>query len=243
MSMSESSGKADAAVYPPAPEFDAAFRLSADGVLLAGDPALNRAVREAFSTFNGAVFLNVIEASLLDVFLRLARAAAFESVATDDWGLRGVDAADRIALPFCMALARPVLLRWLEAVTGCEPLATVEGLIARMAPGDILEWHRDARLGVRRLAVVIHLTEVPYEGGRFELRTKQGQWPLMSCEHRVPGSTAIFRLGLDLQHRVTPVTSGGPRTIFAGWFRGPVQAGDGSYLPTARNFSEGRGRG
>jgi Rps23 Pro-64 3,4-dihydroxylase Tpa1-like proline 4-hydroxylase len=123
-------------------------------------------------------------------------------------------------------------------VTGCQPIAAVEGVLARMQAGDILEWHRDAFHGVRRLAVVINLSEQPFEGGRFEMRRRESGTPLFAYDHAVPGSMMIFRLGIDLQHRVTPVTAGGPRVAFSGWLRAPIQPDEPRKLP---NFSVLRG--
>jgi hypothetical protein len=36
--------------------------------------------------------------------------------------------------------------------------------------------------------------------------------------HASPGEALVFEVSPALEHRVTPLTAGGPRTIFAGWF-------------------------
>lgn len=217
--------------YPPPPIFEAPFRVSRAGVSIDSDPAISTAVAEAFDRYQGAVFSQVIEPDLLELLLGLARSARFDAVATADFGDRGIARDERTALPMCMALARSNLLDWLQQVTGCEPISTVEGVLARMQPGDILEWHRDLLFGVRRLAVVINLSEAPFEGGRFEMRRRGSMEPLFAYDHVVPGSVMIFRLGADLQHRVTPVTAGGPRLAFAGWLRAPIQPDEDRRLP------------
>ncbi len=186
---------------------------------------------------HGAVFTNVITPRLLDSLLALARSAQFESVVTADFGDRAVDGRDRTAIPFCVALARPQLLSWIQQVGGCQPIATVEGLLARMLPGDILSWHRDAFHGVRRLAVVINLSEQPFEGGRFELRARDTLQPIFAYDHKATGSMMVFRLGPNLQHRVTPVTAGGPRIVFAGWLRAPIGKDEPRRLPNASGLA------
>lgn len=227
--------------YPPPPEFDAPFRISRSGVAIDSDPAITDAVARAFDHRHGAVFTGVLEQGLLDRLLRLSRSADFSAVATGDFGDRGIDGCNGAAVPMCVALARPNLLSWLEQVTGCEPITTVEGVLARMGPGDILEWHRDSFHGIRRLAVVINLSEAPFTGGRFEMRRRESKAPLFAYDHAEPGSMMIFRLGGDLQHRVTPVTAGGPRVVFAGWFRAPIQVNESRRLPnssmTLRDFA------
>lgn len=217
--------------YPSPPVFAAPFRISRAGVTIDHDPAVANAVAEAFDRCHGAVFTDVLDPDLLETLLAVSRSAGFQSVATADFGDRGIDSQARTALPMCMALARPNLLAWLEQVTGCEPVSTVEGVLARMQSGDILEWHRDAFHGVRRLAVVINLSETPFEGGRFEMRRRESKAPLFAYDHTAPGSVMVFRLGADLQHRVTPVTAGGPRVAFAGWLRAPIQPEESRRLP------------
>lgn len=226
--------------YPSPQQFESPFRISSAGVSIDPDPSVANAVRQAFDRNQGAVFTGVIEPGLLDIFLWLARSANFEAVSTADFGDRGIDGRERTAVPMCMALARSNLLSWLEKVTGCEPITTVEGVLARMQRGDILDWHRDAFHGVRRLAVVINLSEMPFEGGRFEMRRPETKETLFSYDHTVPGSVMIFRLGRDLQHRVTPVTAGGPRVAFSGWLRAPIQADESRRLPNFSVIPDGR---
>jgi hypothetical protein len=219
--------------YPLPPCFEGPFRISRNGVAIDPDPAVEEAITRAFDHSQGAVFTGVLEQGLLDILLRLSRAANFNAVATEDFADRGIDGRDSTAVPMCVALARPNLLSWLEQVTGCEPITTVEGVLARMGPGDFVEWHRDAFHGVRRLAVVINLSEQPFEGGRFEMRRRDTQEPLFAYSHESPGSMMVLRLGPELQHRVTPVTGGGPRVTFAGWFRAPIQSTEARRLPCA----------
>jgi hypothetical protein len=80
-------------------------------------------------------------------------------------------------------------------------------------------WHDDLPENpTRRIGITINLSENPYEGGLFELRKKKTQQILTRHRHEKPGSALIFDVSDALEHRVWPVTSGGPRRIFAGWF-------------------------
>lgn len=116
-----------------------------------------------------------------------------------------------------LALRRAPLLRWLERVAGCGPLVRVEGEVAEHRAGgeDHLSWHQDMHKPGRKLALVIDLSDTRYEGGEFELRDTQSRQVLIRHHHDQPGSALLFRIAENLEHRVLPVTSGGPRRVFA----------------------------
>ncbi|MES1973390.1 MAG: 2OG-Fe(II) oxygenase [Pseudomonadota bacterium] len=121
-----------------------------------------------------------------------------------------------------LALRRAPLLRWLERVAGCGPLIRVEGEVAEHRPGgeDYLSWHQDMHKPGRKLALVIDLSDARYEGGIFELRDRQSKQLLIRHHHDQPGSALLFRIDENLEHRVLPVRSGGPRRVFACGFHG-----------------------
>ena len=211
--------------YPAAPEFPSPIRIgSGDTVVL--EPSMTCEIRKAIQIVGGAVFDDVIEPGLLASLIAAAHKAAFRQVDLQEFGLRGNDLSPQAALPFCMSLARPSFMRWLEAISGCDPIAHIEGHLVEMRAGNNLGWHRDAGFGIRRLALVINLTTCVYEGGDFELRRKSTREPMFGYHAATPGSLAVFRLSQDLEHQVTRVDSGGPRTTFSGWARGPWCAGD-----------------
>lgn len=123
-----------------------------------------------------------------------------------------------------LAVRRAPLLRWLERVAGCGPLERVEGEVAAHRPGgeDYLSWHQDTHKPGRRLALVIDLSDAAYEGGMFELRDKATGQMLVRHHHREAGSALLFRIADTLEHRVLPVTAGGPRRVFACGFHAPA---------------------
>ncbi|WP_162233337.1 2OG-Fe(II) oxygenase [Sphingomonas sp. Leaf33] len=124
-----------------------------------------------------------------------------------------------------IALARPPMLRWLEAVTGCGPLTRVDGRViqARANGIDALDWHDDRGNVDRRLAITIDLSDTGYDGGLFELREVASQRLLTTHRHDRPGSALIFDVADDIEHRVQPVTRGGPRRVYTGWFLGAMR--------------------
>jgi hypothetical protein len=216
----------DERAYPSAPAFTAPVRIGQSETQILATAATTAAIRDALATSGGAVFHDVLEPSLLQSLCGVARKAAFRQVDLEAYGLRGNDLSPSSALPFCITLARPAFMAWLEAIGGGDRIGHIEGHLVEMKPGNSLGWHRDAGLGIRRLALVLNLTEQPYQGGEFELRRRAPREPMLTYHAGTTGSLAVFRLGRNLEHQVTQVTSGGPRTTFSAWARGPRCAGD-----------------
>ena len=212
--------------YPPAPVFHAPIRIGRDGTKILADPSTTANIRYALAAYGGAVFHDVMDADLLESLREVASRAPFRQIDLKEYGLRGNDLSAQSALPFCVTLARPAFMRWLEDISGCEAVSHIEGHLVQMVVGNSLGWHRDAGLGIRRLALVVNLTTAEYEGGDFELRHRDPYVPMLTYHAGSPGSLAVFRLAQDLQHQVTRILSGGPRTTFSGWARGPLCSGD-----------------
>lgn len=135
-------------------------------------------------------------------------------------GERLLESPGRAGDGLTLALQRPELHRWLETVTGCGPLDDAQGHIARHDGSceQALEWHDDRSDQRRRLAITINLDDRPYDGGIFELRARDGGRPMFRHVHAMVGEALVFEVSRRMEHRLTPVTSGGPRTVFAGWF-------------------------
>lgn len=209
--------------YPDAPVFVAPVRIGPEATDILADAAASADIAKALAANGGVVLHDVIAPDLLASWMRVIDNTPFQHVAigaSGQFGTRKNDISPATALPFCMALARPAFMTWLERIGGCAAITNVEGHLAQMQPGHAIHWHRDAGLGIRRLAMVLNLSTDRYEGARFELRRKSTQQPLLSYYANTIGSLAIFRLGDDLQHRVSRLVSGGPRNSFAGWARG-----------------------
>lgn len=175
---------------------------------------------DSFARWRAIAFSNVLDPPLTETLLRVSDRSTFVADVVEGLGHREVEAPARAGAAITLALKRPNLLRWIEAVTGCGPLGEVDGRLAQARPGglDQLTWHDDMIDRGRRLAITINLTDRPYEGGEFELRAKGSDAVLLRHRHVRPGSALLFEVAPGLEHRVLPVLSGGPRRVYAGWF-------------------------
>ncbi|HEY0302190.1 MAG TPA: 2OG-Fe(II) oxygenase [Rhizomicrobium sp.] len=161
------------------------------------------------------------------LFAQMRRNARFVPDGDAKVGQRLLEEPPRLGTALCFLLKRQPLRAWLEQITGIGPLVTVGGATAQFLAGGghQLEWHNDLVADqARLLGVTVNLGSEPYEGGRFELRRRKETALLAHYDHRQFGSALMFRVSRDLMHRVTPVTEGGPRTVFGGWFFGEAPA-------------------
>jgi hypothetical protein len=148
--------------------------------------------------------------------------AAFVSDHVEGLGHRTIEQPALAGRMLTLLLHREPLFRWLERVTGCAPIRAVEGRVVQThaVPGDELAWHDDMNgPHRRRLGVTLALTSPPYEGGLFELR-RVGESALLRFIHDSPGTMLVFKISPALEHRVHPLTAGGPRRVYTGWFVG-----------------------
>jgi hypothetical protein len=173
-----------------------------------------------FSKHRAIACAGAIEPDLLATLMRFCRDGHFEPDEVAGLGHREVEKPQRAGGTISLALKRVVLIDWIERATGCGPLETVEGRVVRARANnhDQLLWHDDLDDPKRRLAITINLGEHAYEGGLFELREKRTEKLLASHLHLEPGTALIFDVAYDIEHRVLPVTSGGPRCVYTGWF-------------------------
>lgn len=121
-------------------------------------------------------------------------------------------------------LNSPPLFGLLCRVTGCGPIGRFEGRVYRLEPrrGHHDAWHDDVG-GGRLLAMSVNLSRRPFSGGRLQIRDRGSGRIVHDVANTGFGDAVVFRLGSDLEHRVTEVTGAHPKTALAGWFH----AGDG----------------
>ena len=174
-------------------------------------------LRAQFTRFRAVACHALLDDALLKRVQQLSDTGGWLSEQVE-LGHRQVESPQRASRLLNLALSRPAMLRRLEEIAGCGPLRAVEGLVTQALPRpeDRLDWHDDLLDPARRLAIVMQLGDLPYEGGAFELRYKKGP-SLLTYQHAEPGSALIFQVAHDLEHRVLPVVAGGPRRVFAGW--------------------------
>ncbi len=184
--------------------------------------AAHRDYAPIFARHRALVCGDLIEPDFLDKLIARCRDGGFVADTVARLGSREIEVPPRVGSILTLALSRPPLLRWLEAVTGCGPLARADGRVvqARANGVDALDWHDDRGDPARRLAITIDLSDSDYDGGLFELREVASQRPLATHRHDRPGSALIFDVADDIEHRVLPVARGGPRRVYTGWFLG-----------------------
>ena len=184
-------------------------------------PADTAALRFHFDRYHWVRVSGLLDAGLLgEIQERLARAEFVERVHT------GVTppSVDLCMVPNAaaglleLAFNDPAVLRWIEQVTGCDPLTRFGGFVYRLSPGYGHEhhWHNDLVEG-RRVAMSVNLGPGTYEGGLLELRDRASEDVLARIPNIVPGDALLFRIDAALQHRATAVTAG-VKTAFAGWY-------------------------
>lgn len=167
------------------------------------------------------VFDDVIAAPLAEKLAKQGEQTRFSPYPIDGVGIREIADAAVMGAVMATLLDRPGLREWMAHLADLPPLRGVTGAFAqtRAGSGDHLDWHDDMNEPHRALGVVVNLGTTAYEGGVFELRRKGATEPMFVHQHDRLGSMAVFSVHADLEHRVTPVTAGGPRRVYAGWFQ------------------------
>lgn len=178
---------------------------------------------ETFARHRAVALDNPFDPALLDLIRRTARDGEWTTDTIHGIGHRQIEATPRAGRAMSFALRRPALYDWLSQLTGCGPLVDVDGPVGqtRAGSGEAIGWHNDLGVPQRRLAIIVNLSDDAYEGGEFELKDVASGEIVIRHRHGGPGSTLIFDVARALTHRVLPVTAGGPRRVFAGWFLGP----------------------
>jgi len=178
------------------------------------------AVRDEFARRRSILCHDAIEPGFLATLQGLCNRGGFMPDSVEGLGDREVEQPQRAGGAISLALQREGLRRWLEAATGCGPLGKVEGRVVQTRANghDQLDWHNDLQDPRRRLAITANLSEAPYEGGLFQLRAVVTREMLTEHLHAERGTVLIFDISRDLEHRVLPLTRGGPRRVYTGWF-------------------------
>jgi hypothetical protein len=112
------------------------------------------------------------------------------------------------------------LFQAIEAITQCRPIGNFVGRLHSSVPGGQhhIAWHGD-NADHRLIGLTVDLSGADYEGGVFQLRRKDAEEIICEMPRRQTGDAFIFRISPDLQHRLTVLERGGPRTAGVGWFR------------------------
>lgn len=194
------------------------FLIGSQGVTILSDPA---PWRERFARVPAISIPAALEPEFC---ARMVERAAHAQFATyeqiEQVGTRLIESPQLIGRAISLLLHAPELHHWLEEATGVGPLRAVAGRFAEFRANnqDALNWHDDLHDTTRRLAIIVNLSDRPFVGGQFQLRRKGETELLLRHDHPQAGSVLIVGVRPELEHRVTPVSDGGPRRIYAGWF-------------------------
>lgn len=203
------------------------FLIGPHGVTVTADAAFWRA---SFATLPAISIPFAFEPEFCAKMVARAARAEFVEDHVARIGLRAIEVPQRVGAALSLLLHSPALLDWLEQVTSMGPLRAVAGRLVetRANQRDALDWHDDQDNLTRRLAVVINLSDQPCVGGQFQLRRKGEAIPLLCHDHPQAGSILIFAVRPELEHRVTQLSAGGPRRVYAGWFLTQPEHASGS---------------
>jgi 2-oxoglutarate-Fe(II)-dependent oxygenase superfamily protein len=198
------------------------LRLSASETVIDTDPQTDACAAEAFARDHAIAFTDIFTDDVCAMLDRVCAQATFIPE-TGVSGPRLREAPMRTALIIRGLLNRPAVRDWIGTITGRGPLNDVRGSTARFTAGtgQQLHWHNDVNDDPRALGFTVGLGHVPYEGGLFEIRPTMDSEVTFRFHHARPFSFVVFPISKKIMHRVTPVTAGGPRTVFGGWFWGP----------------------
>lgn len=195
--------------------------VAANATAVSDDPVLHAQARARFEAQQALVLPGLLEPAWLATLQRMLKRAQFELRSVKHVGDQLVETPNLVSRALNLTLGRPLLYRWLEQLTGIAGLQSVNGTVTQLTAGtpQQLHWHDDLNepAARRSLAISIALFDTAHEGGDFALRERDGR-TLIQHHHGVAGTGLIFRVAPGIEHRVTPVLSGGPRTVFAGWF-------------------------
>ena len=195
-------------------------RLTANDTLIDSDAARDAALAAEFAERHVLELPDLLQPDVLAILEPAIRAARFVPGWEDGVGGRLRERPTRVGNLLCLLLRGQKLRDWLTKITGIAPLVAVNGAVARYEAGggQSLDWHNDLDQSGRVLAVTIAIGEAAYEGGAFEMRRCDTGETMFRHNHHRPGSALVFRVSKALEHRVTPVSAGGPRTVFSGWY-------------------------
>lgn len=183
---------------------------------MAGDAAL---AAQHYQQAHLVSLPGLLDAAFLDLLDRAAQSSTFVRETVSGLGEREIEEPLRMTSALLLGLRSARLVEWVRAVTGNPAITTARGNVVRSWPGgaDRLDWHDDSDMAGRIAAITILLGDTDFVGGEFELRRK-GSVEASSFRHARRGDGLLVKVHPGLEHRVLPLSAGGPRCVFAGWF-------------------------
>jgi hypothetical protein len=180
-------------------------------------------LRNSFATQHYVVLRNLLEEPLLEKIQRNIERAQWHSSKFEE-GFSGTEFTldDPTTLNLILFLLNhPRVLDVIRFITDCEQISEFNGRIYRMAAGagHGLSWHNDLDTkGARQVGFSMNLSTGVFRGGAFELRDRLTMKLSAQVNNTGFGDVLLFCISKDLEHRVTPIMEGVPKTACAGWF-------------------------
>lgn len=207
--------------HPAMPE---PVQLGRAGAIINAGARVVEDLQRQFAERHCILLPRLIDRAILDVVLEQVGKAQFvprehEHIGTETWVPSNVSVA---TLNFLTNT--PPFVRFVERVTGCDPIGIFSGRIYRMPPteGHQFDWHDDNVSEDHRMLVLsLNLSPEPFLGGETQIREKASERITCEIANTGLGDAIIFRVAATLEHRVAPVRGTIPRTAYAGWFLHP----------------------
>jgi hypothetical protein len=112
----------------------------------------------------------------------------------------------------------PRLLQFVQTITASPPLTKCIGRVFRLFPmADDLPWHTDAE-GGRLADLIIDLSAVQHEDGRFEMRDARTSEIINAVDTMAFGDALLIRISPEIEHHYKAITGSIPKVTFSGWF-------------------------
>jgi hypothetical protein len=191
------------------------------GLTLELGPADWVAMRQAFARDHHVFLRGFLGDDVLSILQAGLARGSFRKRIEDGVEIeRTLDDPTLIAL-FLVALNDPALLTTIASLTDCGALGCFTGRVHLRGPrvdgGHYYPWHSDVA-DHRRVGLSVNLGDKPFEGGVLEMRHQNTEAVIARANNPRPGDALLFRISDELEHHVTPVRTGGPRVVLAGWF-------------------------
>jgi hypothetical protein len=137
-----------------------------------------------------------------------------------------IHGAELVLHQFHLLLNSPKLFQYVQFITACPVIGCFSGRIYRTLPNSAhyLNWHDDSLAdelnhhGMRLIGLSLNISSSVYSGGTFQIRKKGTHILRAEVTESHPGDAHLFRIGADLEHRLTPLQGRVERVAAAGWF-------------------------
>lgn len=196
------------------------IRVGETATLRTGDDAEAALLRAHFRDHHAVKLPGFLDPALLSAVQSHLRTAVFVPKSHEGIGHELVCWDSPAADVLLFVLNDPRLFALITDLTGVQPIGCFVGRVYRMTAGSSHHDHWHSDVGDHRLlALSVNVGEAPHVGGTTLLREQGRPGTRRSLDNTTPGDALLFRIDPSLEHAITDVAPGPPKTAFAGWFR------------------------